>query len=334
MTKPVIIIAEVGVNHNGDMEVAKQLIDLASDAGADIVKFQTFSADRLVTRTAQKAEYQIEDNGTDETQYQMLSRLELSVDMHKELIAHCKTRNIEFLSTGYDIESVDLLVELGQTRFKIPSGEITNLPYLRHIGSLGKPIVMSTGMSTVNEVKAAIEVLEKAGGDLSQITLLHCTTEYPAPKSDVNLNAMLSLKQLDAAVGYSDHTTGIEVAIAAVAMGAEVIEKHFTIDKNLPGPDHKASVDPEELVAMVSGIRNIELALGDGVKRISASEAKNRTIARKSIVARRPIVSGEKFSEENITIKRPGTGISPMQWDDVIGQVATCNYKEDELIVL
>ena len=335
MKKPILIIAEAGVNHNGDLVLAKQLIDVAADAGADFVKFQTFSADRLVTREAKKSDYQSVTTGSEETQHQMLSRLELSANMHHELIAYCATRNIGFFSTGFDIESVDFLISLGINHFKIPSGEITNLPYLRHIGQFSKPVIISTGMATMADIKAAIDVLVQAGTTRSLITVLHCTTEYPTPISEVNLHAMQSIQTaFGVAVGYSDHTAGIEVAIAAAALGATVIEKHFTLDKSLPGPDHKASLEPDELKAMVSAIRNIEIALGDGIKRLTPSEADNKPVARKSLVASKAIKAGEVFSAENITIKRPGTGISPMNWDSVIGCKAARDFAIDELIEL
>jgi N,N'-diacetyllegionaminate synthase len=335
MKKHTLIIAEAGVNHNGSLALAKQLIDVAADAGADLVKFQTFSADRLATRQAKKADYQSVTTGSDESQHQMLSRLELSASIHHELFAYCRTRNIGFLSTGFDIESVDLLISLGINHFKIPSGEITNLLYLRHIGKFGKPIILSTGMSTLGDIEAAIDVLEQAGTARSLITVLHCTTEYPTPMTEVNLLAMQSmLAAFGVAVGYSDHTAGVEVAIAAVALGATVIEKHFTLDKNLPGPDHKASLEPHELKAMVLAIRNIEIALGDGIKRITPSEVRNKPVARKSLVASKAIKVGEILSAENITAKRPGTGISPMNWDAVMGRKAVRDFVVDELIEL
>ena len=335
MIRSTLIIAEAGVNHNGSLDLAFQLIDAAANAGADLVKFQTFSADRQVTRSAKKANYQTQSTDKLESQYEMLRSLELSEAMHHKLIAHCKIRNIKFLSTGFDIESVDFLIQLGQDLIKIPSGEITNLPYLRYIGQHSKNVILSTGMATLGEIEVAIEVLEQAGTPLSNIIVLHCTAEYPAPMDEVNLRAMQSIRSaFGVQVGYSDHTQGIEVAIAAVAMGATVIEKHFTLDRNLPGPDHKASLDPLELAAMVSAIRNIEVALGDGVKRITASEARNRLVARKSLVANRAIKSGETFTVENITSKRPGTGISPMQWDVVLGKVAIRDFEKDELIQL
>lgn len=331
----VLIIAEAGVNHNGDLELAKRLIDAAAEAGADLVKFQTFNANRQVTRSAKKADYQIQATEGEESQHKMLRRLELSTEMHKELIAHCSDRNIGFFSTAFDIESIDLLVSLGQDRIKIPSGEITNLPYLRHIGCLGKTVILSTGMATLGEIEAAIDVLEQTGTPRANITVLHCTTEYPAPMAEVNLRAMQSIHTaFGVAVGYSDHTPGIEAAIAAVALGARVIEKHFTLDRNLPGPDHKASLEPEELRAMVVAIRNIEVALGDGIKRPTPSEAMNKPIARKSLVASQTIRSGELFSADNITAKRPGTGISPMRWDEIIGSTSPRDFAADELIEL
>ena len=331
----ILIIAEAGVNHDGNLEQALALVDAAVDAGADIVKFQTFSANRLVTRGAIKAPYQKETTDPLETQYEMLHRLELSQAMHEALISKCLQKKIRFLSTGFDIESLNLLHSLGLDLCKIPSGEITNLNYLRHAGSLGLPVLLSTGMANLGEVEAAIQVIEAAGTPRHLITLLHCTTEYPTPMEDVNLRAMISMKQaFGVEVGYSDHTPGIEVAIAATALGATVIEKHFTLDRNLPGPDHKASLEPHELKAMVNAIRNIEVALGDGIKQASRSELKNKPIARKSIVARREISAGELFSEENLAAKRPGTGISPMRWDEIIGKIARRNFAVDELIEL
>lgn len=335
MTNRTLIIAEAGVNHNGDLDLARQLVDAAVAAGADIVKFQTFNANRQVTRTAKKADYQAQATDSKESQHEMLRRLELSDEMHKELIAHCAARNIGFFSTGFDVESVDLLISLGQDCFKIPSGEITNLPYLRHIGRLGKAVILSTGMATLGEIEAAIDVLEQAGTPRANITVLHCTTEYPTPMAEVNLRAMQSIHAaFGVAVGYSDHTPGIEVAIAAVALGASVIEKHFTLDRNLPGPDHKASLEPEDLKAMVAAIRNIEIALGDGIKRLTPSEARNKPVVRKSLVASQTIKAGEVFSAQNIATKRPGTGISPMHWDGVMGRTAPRDFETDELIEL
>jgi N,N'-diacetyllegionaminate synthase len=333
MKQPTLIIAEAGVNHNGDIQMAKRLIDEAAAAGADRVKFQTFNASRQVTRNAKKADYQKLTTDRSETQHAMLQRLELTEAMHHELIAHCDNRKIGFFSTGFDIECVDLLERLGQEQFKIPSGEITNLPYLRHIGQLGKKIILSTGMATLGEIEAAIEVLEQAGTPRSKLTVLHCTAEYPAPMAEVNLRAMQSLRAaFGVDVGYSDHTPGFEVAIAAVAMGASVIEKHFTLDRTLPGPDHQASLEPAELSAMVAAIRNIEVALGDGIKRLTPSEARNKPVARKSLVASRAIKAGEVFTAENLTTKRPGNGISPMRWDEFLGRKAPRDFAVDELI--
>ena len=330
-----LIIAEAGVNHNGDLVLARQLIDVAAEAGTDMVKFQTFSADRLVTTHARKADYQTQTTDAGESQHAMIRRLELTRDMHEALIAHCGSRKIRFFSTGFDPKSIDLLAALGQDCFKIPSGEITNLPYLRHVGRYGKPVILSTGMATLGEIEAALEVLEQAGTPRERITVLHCNTEYPTPMADVNLRAMLTIRDaFGVAVGYSDHTPGIEVAIAAVALGATVIEKHFTLDRNLPGPDHKASLEPGELRAMVAAIRNVEQALGDGIKRASASEAKNKPVARKSLVAACAIRAGEVFSESNLAVKRPGTGVSPMRWDEAMGRKAPRDFAPDELIEL
>lgn len=330
-----LIIAEAGVNHNGDIELAKRLIEVAADAGADIVKFQTFSADRLATVNAVKANYQRQADAAEESQYAMLKRLELSHDAHQILIEHCRKFNIEFFSTGFDIASVDMLTSLGIQRLKVPSGELTNLPYLRHIGGLGRPAILSTGMATLGEIEAAIEVLTLAGVARADIVVLHCNTEYPTPMVDVNLRAMQSIQAaFGVKVGYSDHTAGIEVAIAAVSMGACIIEKHFTLDRALPGPDHRASLEPDELKSMVQAIRNIELALGDGVKRPSASESHNKPIARKSIVAARAIRAGEAFTEDNLAAKRPGTGLSPMRWDELMGRIAPRDFALDEFIIL
>jgi N,N'-diacetyllegionaminate synthase len=328
-----LIIAEAGVNHNGDIETAKKLIDVAAEAGADLVKFQTFRGDRLATPSANQAEYQVQNTEVKVPQRTMLQKLELDENMHEVLIQHCEDRGIGFFSTGFDIESVNLLIKLGQKRFKIPSGEITNLPLLRHIGKQKKEVILSTGMATFLEIKDAIEALEDAGTSRDSITVLHCTTSYPAPLVDVNLKAMQKISEkFDVAVGYSDHTTGLETAIAAVALGAKVIEKHFTLDRKLPGPDHKASLEPEELKQMISFIRNIEILLGDGEKKLMPSEVGNVNIARKSIVASETILKDEIFSENNITTKRPGNGISPMQWDSVIGARAKRDFELDELI--
>jgi N,N'-diacetyllegionaminate synthase len=330
-----LIIAEAGVNHNGDLSVAKKLIDVAADAGADWVKFQTFSADRLLTAYAKKADYQLGTTGPGESQYAMIHRLELTPAMHETLIHYCQLHQIQFFSTGFDLDSIDMLAAFGLSCFKIASGEITNLPLLRHVGRYGKSVILSTGMATLDEVDAALTVLERAGTPRSHITVLQCNTEYPTPMSDVNLRAMISIRDaLGVAVGYSDHTAGTEAAVAAVALGATVIEKHFTLDRNLPGPDHKASLEPHELKAMVMAIRHIEQAMGDGIKRPSASESKNISIVRKSLVAANPIRAGEIFSENNLAVKRPGTGISPMRWDEVLGRKAPRDFAADELIEL
>jgi N,N'-diacetyllegionaminate synthase len=331
--KSTLIIAEAGVNHNGDMELARRLIDAAAEAGADIVKFQTFRAQSLTTSQANMADYQTQNTGTRQSQQSMLEKLQLSPAMHRELVKHCESRRIAFLSTGFDIESIDFLCSLGIRLFKIPSGEITNLPYLRHIGKLGESVILSTGMASIGEVEQAIAVLEESGTNREKVTVLHCTTEYPAPFSEVNLRAMIRMGEcFGVKVGYSDHTLGIEIPIAAAALGAQVIEKHFTLDRTLPGPDHKASLEPDELRSMVRAIRNVEAALGDGIKRPTASERKNMAVARKSIVAAVAIEKGERFSSTNLTTKRPGTGISPMRWDDLIGRVAPRSFAADELI--
>ncbi len=331
----VIIIAEAGVNHNGRMENALRLIDIAANAGVDYIKFQTFKAENLVSVTAKKAEYQIQNTGNaEENQLQMLKKLELSEEQHEHLIAYCKEKNVKFFSTAFDLDSLKYLHSVGLDMVKIPSGEITNLPYLRKAALLFKKVILSTGMSTMQEINDAMNVFLKAGIAKEDITILHCNTEYPTPMEDVNLKAMLHIqREFGTAVGYSDHTMGIEVPIAAVALGATVIEKHFTLDKMMEGPDHKASLEPNELKAMVSAIRNIEKTLsGNGEKAVSLSEQKNITIARKSIVAKTKIKQGEKFSEINITVKRPGTGISPMKWDEVVGCKAKRDFEPDELI--
>ena len=330
----IFVIAEAGVNHNGSMETAKKMIDAAADAGADAVKFQTFKADSLVRKDAQKAAYQQRNAANQkESQYEMLKKLELTKEMHQELMDYCKKRDIMFLSTPFDIDSIKMLVDYGIAVLKVPSGEVTNYPYLREIGRTGKPVIMSTGMCELEEVREAVRTLQENGS--GEITLLHCNTEYPTPMEDVNLLAMCTLRdEIGMPVGYSDHTQGIEVPIAAAAMGAVVIEKHFTLDRNMEGPDHKASLEPEELLEMVRSIRNIESALGDGIKRPSVSEMKNRDVARKSIVARTNIAKGEVFTEGNLTAKRPGNGISPMQWNEVIGLRADRDYEQDEMIKL
>lgn len=327
------IIAEAGVNHNGSLEMAFQLIDVAVAAGADAVKFQTFKAEKIIAVNAPKAGYQKKNTGSNESQLEMVKKLELDETAHIQLYQYCQHKGIQFLSTPFDLESIDLLNRLGLEIFKIPSGEITNLPYLRKLGSLKKRLVLSTGMADLGEIEDALDVLTESGTPIENITVLHCNTEYPTPFEDVNLRAMLTIGHaFGVAVGYSDHTPGIEVAVAAVALGAAVLEKHFTLDRNLPGPDHKASLEPDELKAMVQAIRNIEKALGDGIKRPSPSEVKNKPIARKSLVATQPIKTGELFSADNITAKRPGAGISPMRWDEVLGQVAQKDYEKDELI--
>jgi N,N'-diacetyllegionaminate synthase len=331
----VFIIAEAGVNHNGSIELAKKLIDVAVEAGADAVKFQTFKADKLVSKRAQKADYQKQTTSIVETQYEMLKKLELDENAHRILISYCKEKKIMFLSTPFDHDSIDLLISFEMPIFKIPSGEITNLPYLRHIGRLGKEVILSTGMANLDEVQDALEVLIKAGTSKEKITVLHATTEYPCPIDEVNLRAMQTIHAtFGVKVGYSDHTQGIEVPIAAAVMGACVIEKHFTLDCTMAGPDHKASLEPDELKAMVRAIRHVEQALGDGVKRPSKSEQKNISVARKSILASRPIKMGETFSDNNLIVKRPGNGISPMRWDEIIGNKAIRNFSADELIEL
>ena len=329
----VFIIAEAGVNHDGLIDNAYRLIDAAVEAGADAIKFQTFKAESLVLKNVDKANYQKQTTNESESQFEMIKRLELSVDAHKKLIKYCNEKNIIFLSSPFDHESIDLLNELQLQIFKIPSGEITNLPYLRHIGSLNKKVLLSTGMSNLQEVGDALTILINAGTKKEDITVLHANTMYPTPMEDVNLNAMLTIqRKFGVDVGYSDHTLGLEVDIAAVAIGASVIEKHFTLDKSMEGPDHKASLEPEELKAMVSAIRNIEKALGSNEKILSPSEEVNINIVRKSIVASCPIRKGELLSADNITTKRPGTGLSPMKWDEIVGTIASKAYQSDELI--
>lgn len=329
----VFIIAEAGVNHNGKKELAKKLIDVASEAGADAVKFQTFKTENLVSKNAQKAEYQKQTTNKEESQFEMIKKLELDVDTHKELISYAQEKNIMFLSTPFDHDSIELLDDLGLEIFKIPSGEITNLPYLRQIGKLNKKVILSTGMADIGEIEDALDILISYGTKKENIIVLHANTEYPTPMEDVNLKAMVTIgNTFDIKFGYSDHTLGIEVPTAAVAMGAYCIEKHFTLDKTMEGPDHKASLEPDELKAMVKAIRNIEKALGSSLKKPSKSEAKNKEIVRKSIVAKTEIKVGEVFTEDKLAIKRPGNGISPMQWDEIIGTFAQKDYKEDELI--
>lgn len=333
----VTIIAEAGVNHNGSIELARQLVDKAVEAGVDIIKFQTFKSEKLVSKSARQAEYQKKNIGrrSDDSQLNMLKKLELSESDHDILIAYCKEKGIKFFSTAFDMDSIDYLHSLNLGLWKIPSGEITNYPYIKKIAQYGEPVIISTGMCEMDDIRAAINVLLKNGLRKEQITILHCNTEYPTPYIDVNLRAMLEIqKEFGVNIGYSDHTKGIEVPIAAVALGATVIEKHFTLNRDMEGPDHKASLEPEELKAMVSAIRNIEQALGDGHKHITDSEHKNVGIARKSIVAACSIKKGELLTEENLTVKRPGTGISPMRWEEVIGTKAIRSFDEEELIEL
>ena len=331
--KRTFIIAEAGVNHNGSIELAYKLIDAAKESGADAVKFQSFKTDLIVSKNTSKAEYQKKTTDADESQYNMIKKLELSLANHYSLINYCRKKEIQFLSSPFDMESIEMLVELGLGTLKIPSGEITNLPYLRKIGKLNKNIILSTGMADLNEISDTINVLTENGTEKEKITVLHCNTEYPTPYEDVNLNAMLTIKSaFNVKVGYSDHTNSFEIPIAAVALGAEIIEKHFTLDQNMEGPDHKVSLEPHELKTLVHAIRNIEKSLGDGVKCPSPSEVINKPIVRKSLVASQPIKTGELFGADNITPKRPGTGISPMRLDEVLGQVAQKDYEEDELI--
>ncbi|MFH1581695.1 MAG: N-acetylneuraminate synthase [Pseudomonadota bacterium] len=335
MADKVFIIAEAGVNHNGDLGNAIKMIDIAAEAGVDAVKFQTYIPEKVMSKYAPKAEYQKQLTNPDESQLDMARKLRLTEEDHKELLGYCGQKQVMFLSSPFDLESIDLLDRLGLKTFKIPSGEITNLPYLRKVAALKKKVILSTGMADLGEIKAALDLLVQGGTARSEITVLHCNTEYPTPYEDVNLRAMLTMRErLGVKVGYSDHTLGIEVAIAAVALGASVIEKHFTLDKCMSGPDHKASLEPAELRAMVKAIRNIERAMGDGVKKASLSEKRNKSIARKSIIASTDIAKGELFVESNITVKRPGTGINPMQWSSVIGRVAKRDFRDDEVIEL
>lgn len=337
MIKHTIIIAEAGVNHNGSIELAKQLVDKAVEAGVDYIKFQTFKASKLVTKAAKQAEYQQKNIGKEgDSQYQMLKKLELSPKDHEVLISYCKERGIKFFSTAFDFDSIDYLHSLGLGLWKIPSGEVTNYPFLKRVAAYNEKTILSTGMCEIEDVRAAVDALYKNGLSKENLILLHCNTEYPTPFEDVNLKAMDALKnEFGVEVGYSDHTKGIEVPIAAIALGATVIEKHFTLDRNMEGPDHKASLEPDELKAMVSAIRNVEKALsGDGTKHVSNSERKNIAIARKSIVASRDIKKGELLTEDNLTIKRPGTGLSPMRWDEVVGTVASSDFAKDDMIAL
>lgn len=327
----VFIIAEAGVNHNGSIKTARLMIDAASSAGADAVKFQTFKAEKLMSRYCHRNK----NAAKTELRFKMLKRFELDVDAHKELMSYCGKKDIKFLSSPFDLESIDLLHGLGIDIFKVPSGEITNLPYLRKLGALRKRVILSTGMATLNEVRDALNILRNAGTVKKNITVLHCNTAYPTPVKDVNLSAMLTIRDtFKVNIGYSDHTMGIEIPIAAAALGAKVVEKHFTLDKDMEGPDHRASLEPEELKIMIKAIRNIEKALGHGFKGISPSEYKNRSISRKCIVAARDIKKGDFFNEANLTVKRPAKGISPMDWDNVIGKSAKRNFKKDEIIKL
>ncbi|MDN5290056.1 MAG: N,N-diacetyllegionaminate synthase [Anaerophaga sp.] len=329
----VFVIAEAGVNHNGRLDLAKKLVDAAKEAGADCIKFQTFVSKNIVSKTAAKADYQKEQTDSEESQYDMLKKLELSFEDFEALNTYCKHKSIEFMSTAFDFDSIDFLERLGMDTWKVPSGEITNLPYLIKIAKLNKPVILSTGMSTMADIRSAIKALKDNGA--GALTVLHCTTEYPTPFEDVNLTAMNTIREtFEVKVGYSDHTRGIEVPIAAVALGATVIEKHFTLDRTMEGPDHKASLEPNELRAMVESIRHIESALGTGLKQPVESEIKNIVAARKSIVAMKAIQKGDLFTEENLTVKRPGNGISPMQWFDVLGKPAPRDFEEDELIEL
>jgi len=331
----VFIIAEAGVNHNGSLKIAKKMIDVAINAGADAIKFQTFRAEALVSKFASKARYQKKTTSRDESQLEMLKKLELGLNFHKELIKYCREKKIMFLSSPFDLESIDLLVRLGLRIFKIPSGEITNLPYLRKIGALRRKIIMSTGMATLVEVKDALDILVQSGTKKKDIVVLHCNTAYPTPFKDANLLAMVKIRDvLGVEIGYSDHTRGIEAAIAATALGAVVIEKHFTLDRKMPGPDHKASLDPDELKRMVDAVRNVEEVMGSGVKQTSPSEKANIGVVRKSIIARVNIKKGEHFTERNLAVKRPGTGVSPMRWHAVLGRVAKKDFYQDDLITI
>ena len=333
--KKTIIIAEAGVNHNGDVNLARKLIDVAVESGADYVKFQTFKTELAISKNAKKADYQKQTTDAQESQFDMIKKLELDKETHVELINYCKKKGITFLSTPFDLDSIDLLYNLKIPLYKIPSGEITNYPYLKKIADKKLPVIMSTGMANMQEISDALNVLLQNGLRKEQISILHANTEYPTPMQDVNLMAMLSIaKEFNVEYGYSDHTNGIEIPTAAVALGATIIEKHFTLDKTMEGPDHKASLEPDELKAMVKAIRNIEIAMGDGIKKASPSESKNKSIARKSIVAKTNLKKGDIFTEENITVKRPGTGISPMRWNEIIGEKAVKDFNIDDLIIL
>lgn len=329
----VYIIAEAGVNHNGSIELAKRMVDKAQEAGADCIKFQTFISKNITSKIAGKADYQKQQTDSNESQLDMLSKLELSFAEFIDLNNYCQTKGIEFLSTAFDFESIDFLDSLEMNTWKIPSGDITNLPYLVKIAKLNKTVILSTGMSTIEDIRSAVTILKENGS--GDITILHCTTEYPTPYQDVNLSAMKTIEnEFAVPVGYSDHTRGIEISIAAVAMGATIIEKHFTLDRSMEGPDHKASLEPEELKDMVTAIRNVEVAIGSSAKKPAESEQKNMAIARKSIIAKHAIIKGEIFTEDNLTVKRPGNGISPMRWFEVLGQKASRDFEEDELVEL
>ena len=333
MKKKLFIIAEAGVNHNGSLDLAKKLIDIAVNSGSDAVKFQTFITEKCISKKSEKANYQKKNTNSNESQFEMIKKLEFDKTKHQELIQYCKKKSIIFMSTPFDHESIELLCNLNLKIFKIPSGEITNLPYLKKIGSLNKEVILSTGMSNIAEIETALDLLMTSGTKKENITILHANTEYPTPMEDVNLRAMQTIAHtFKVKVGYSDHTLGIEIPIAAVALGACIIEKHFTLSRNMDGPDHKASLEPSELKEMIRCIRNIEKALGNGIKKPSLSEKSNLLIVRKSIVANKEILKGEKFTEDNLAIKRPGSGISPMKWDEILGSIARKPYREDELI--
>ncbi len=331
----VLIIAEAGVNHNGSIKLAKQLVDAAKSCNADIIKFQFFKADDLVLPNTEKATYQKREDISSHNQFDMLKKLELSYEEQKDLKIYCDKKNIEFLTSGFDLNSLDAIRKLNLKRYKIPSGEITNLPYLKFIGKQEKPIILSTGMSNINEIKEALDVLKASGAKLENISVLHCTSEYPAPLNEINLRAMCTIKELfKVNVGYSDHTLGIEVSLAAVALGAKVIEKHLTLDRNFDGPDHKASLTPDEFKMLVKGVRNISIALGSSEKKIGNTELKNLPLVRKSIVAKKDIRKGDIFSVDNLCSKRPATGLSPMLWDEIIGKRAKKNFRINDFITL
>jgi len=331
----VLIIAEAGVNHNGSISNAKELVNAAKKCGADIIKFQSFISEDLVIPSANKATYQIKNTLKDESQFKMLKSLELSFEEQVELKEYCDSKDIEFLSTGFDHKSLNFLNKLGLKRFKIPSGEITNLPYLRLVGSFETPIILSTGMSDINEIKEALIEIYNSGRKCNDLTIMHCTTEYPAPFEDINLNALQTIKnEFKFDVGYSDHSKGIEVSLAAVALGATIIEKHITLDRNMDGPDHEASLEPNEFKNLVDGVKNISVALGSAEKKVSQSEIKNLYVARKSLVAKKRIKKGDLFSNENLCAKRPGNGISPMRWEEIVGMRSKKNFEENDLITI